>query len=576
MITTTSLKLDDCEKQENLPFVLRFGAVEDSQLPALLPMPWHQSLFVLHSQLAYATIANVLQNYLLQLLLQTPNHKIKVILADAGLSDSFSALDQVRLKTQSKAVAVVSTVQEQLQCLKDLLANARERKTTLAQAGYDNWQAYQEASAHAAPTLVVCISDARRILQHEESFDSLAALVEQGARLGILVWAMLVDNWAAHLNSSEYERCTVRVSRLYASTWQLTLDSEKLRPKVRDFWDDTFITFDELGILAEQDSATELATAVSRIADSYASQQSATGTDFINIKIGEYQTQPFYFSMGSASDVYHGLVAGATRTGKTSFITQLITQACEQYGPEQLQFFLFDYKDGVSFGLFEQLAHVPVLHLDNADHNALLHYLNLFVIEIPHRAQLFKQAGRTVSTIHAYNALMKQQGGQVLPYWLLVVDEVQSIFEHDYGLKNKIAQAIKEIARKGGAFGLHMLFSTQTYRGVDLDAGAKGQFHLRIGFKLQNSMDCRYLFDKDNDAPLQVPRYHAIYNASGGDVSGNQLIKLDFIEPLEIDSRVEQLRNKHCYQPDIRFAYTKPSSNKQEKSEQNTNKPNWL
>jgi hypothetical protein len=121
----------------------------------------------------------------------------------------------------------------------------------------------------------------------------------------------------------------------------------------------------------------------------FAQQENPAGSDFIKIRIGLHEGKPFYFRMGEGSDVYHGLMAGAAGTGKTSFLNQLICQICETHTPEQVQLFLFDYKEGVSFGLFEGLAHVPVLLLDNDKPEMMLHYLDVFKKEIARRGLSF-------------------------------------------------------------------------------------------------------------------------------------------------------------------------------------------
>ena len=558
--TIDAFSLKNCVLQEQLPFVLRFGLIATyANLPVLLPLPWLKPLVMTHQSAEYAVAANVMQNYVLQLMLQAPHGQLKVILADTGLTDSFAALDQIRLKTSDKALEVAANPRDQVKMLQNLVELARERKTLLAQQNIEDWKSYleQSSSRRIAPVLLVCLSNIRQVLLHEEAAHALVMLAEQGARLGIVLWCMLPHDWQHGLKGYEAERSAQAWTRLDAAAWHLALDAEQLYPDAGEYWAEMYQCLREFGIAVEVEQPSALQYAVEQIAARYTQTDTATGSDFIRIKIGELQTQPFYFSMGSASDVYHGLIAGATRTGKTSFLNQLVTQACEQYTPEQLQFFMFDFKEGVSFALFEQLAHVPVLHLDNEDHHALLHYLQLFAAEIAARSKQFKAAGRTISTIAAYNKQMKSLGQKPLPYWLLVVDEVQSLFEQDRGVTREIAQAIKELARKGGAFGLHMLFSTQTYRGVELDAGAKSQFGLRMGFRLQNSMDCRYLFDRDNDAPLDIPRYHAIYNALGGDAAANQLVTLDYIAEEEVDQRIEVLRQRYHYVSDPRFAYTK-------------------
>lgn len=550
MYSADAFTLKKCVPEKQLPFLLRFGVVRDTSMPVLLPMPWHKPLFVHYYPSDYAVFAHTLQNYLLQLLLQAPTHALQVILVDRGLTGDFSTLDRIRQKTKKKAVEIKALKSKRHGFLADLLASATQRRTLLNQSGCADWQEYQKRFAQADAVLIVCISDITHILLNEESFDDLDRLIDQGAELGILIWALLPVHGYDQFNSHDDRKMQLGIQQLKNKTWHMSLyDRSRLSIVIKDSaWQDMFSVMQQQGIEVEQDTQSSLDYAVAQLEQRYNVVDPHVGDDFLKIQIGLCQAQPFYFQMGAASGVYHGLIAGTTGSGKSSFLNRLILAACEKYQPDELQFFLFDYKEGIEFQIFSRLAHVPVLHLDNRDQGALLHYLGVYHAEIRQRGELFRQHG--CASLDQYNKIAVKNRQKKLARWMMIVDEVQAL------LKNRnILAAIDDIARQGRAFGLHMLFSTQTYQDVNLEGGVKGQFGLRIAFQLAANLDCHYLFGRDNNAALSVPRFHVVYNAASGEAGANQVVKLDFISSDSVRSRLDVLRQKYRYQPDARFDY---------------------
>jgi len=130
----------------------------------------------------------------------------------------------------------------------------------------------------------------------------------------------------------------------------------------------------------------------------------------------------------------------------------------------------------------------------------------------------------------------------------MIVDEAQSLFD-DRRTRADAKRLIREISRKGRDFGLHIVLSTQSYRNVDLDEDAKAQFRLRVGFQLSNPMECRALLGHDNDAPIRLQRYTAVYNNNFGEPQDNRIIHLDPLDDGELLQRIQQLESRF---PDVR------------------------
>lgn len=266
--------------------------------------------------------------------------------------------------------------------------------------------------------------------------------------------------------------------------------------------------------------------------------------DFLSVPIGQTGVTQALFSMGDRSHAYHALIGGATGTGKTTLLNSLIIKACETFTPQQLRLWLFDYKKGISFGIYKDLPHCDLLHTDYKDTEYAISAFKRFLEILDERADLFKQCTPPATSLHRYN----QVASTPLPYCILILDELKSLFE-DRKTKIEAKRLIGEIASMGRAFGMHLVFSTVSYRNVDLDDDAKAQFGLRIGFKLANAAECRALMGKDNDAPMRLERFTAVYNSNFGDEQDNRIVALDPLGDDELYQRIQKLKARY---PDVR------------------------
>ena len=119
----------------------------------------------------------------------------------------------------------------------------------------------------------------------------------------------------------------------------------------------------------------------------------------------------------------HMLIAGATGSGKSVCINTIITGLLMQHGPEQLRFVMVDPK------MVELPGYNGIPHLYGkviTDVEQVMGALTWLLLQMDDRYQLFRDAG--VRNIDAYNEVMrKQKGGALLPYIVLVVDELADL-----------------------------------------------------------------------------------------------------------------------------------------------------
>ena len=171
-------------------------------------------------------------------------------------------------------------------------------------------------------------------------------------------------------------------------------------------------------------------------------------------------------------DHFHTFILGKSGSGKSVFLHSLITGAMMKYKPEELQFYLLDFKDaGVEFNRYKDSKHVKALLVDNSDIEIALEILRDLNEQKKQRAKLIGKDGFT--RIRDYNRLHPENR---MPQIVLVVDECQALFNYnreDAASYNEITDILRDIAKTARNQGIHIVLATQTLKDTDLPAGIK-------------------------------------------------------------------------------------------------------
>ena len=275
---------------------------------------------------------------------------------------------------------------------------------------------------------------------------------------------------------------------------------------------------------------------------------------FLQIEVGRTPDgkQPCYFELGNRNQAYHAFMIGMNGTGKTTLLDHIIKGIAQQFTPDEAELYLFDYKEGVEFNKYGRencyLPHVKLIMVDDTNIQAIGKVLERFQSQIEKRGNLFRSLG--VKSIDRYNNEI--DSSKKLKRSFLIIDEVQRLFEHkDY---SKISNLLVDVAKRGRAFGLHMILSTQSLRGnLQLDAGLFAQFKMRISFKVDLNDGAKIFSIKNSDAPTSLGRFEFILNDDLGEPNANQRILMS--EPLSddiIEKIFIQYRDNEKYpQPEI-------------------------
>jgi hypothetical protein len=237
-------------------------------------------------------------------------------------------------------------------------------------------------------------------------------------------------------------------------------------------------------------------------------------TDGLDVQIGvDSKGEPQRFVMG-VRGVHHGLVGGDVRMGKTNLLHVLISQLALCYPPEELELYLLDFKE-VEFDAYltERLPHARAI-TSRTDREFGLSMLRRFHDEIERRARLCREA--RVTDLPDY----RRETGQVLARALVIMDEFQVLFSEEDRLAREAGRLLADIAKRGAAFGLHLLLATQS-PGGPLAAYLRPvyeQMALRIALGCTAPSVSQAILGEGNDAATRLVRAgDAIYNDRRGE-----------------------------------------------------------
>ncbi len=225
------------------------------------------------------------------------------------------------------------------------------------------------------------------------------------------------------------------------------------------------------------------------------------------------ENQYFELGQGRANNAFHALVGGATGSGKSVLLNEIICSLAERYSPEELRMILLDYKEGTEFAPYRNLPHVFALSIGSNPEFGL-ECLKWVGEETERRSQLFKACG--VNNITDY----RKATGEKLCRYLIVADEFQVLCtDKRYG--DEARRLLNDLVRRTRSFGMNFLLSTQTLRDGALESEAKNQFACRICLALAESETDLFL-STGNSVPAHFNRKgQALVNYMLGQENGN-------------------------------------------------------
>lgn len=514
-------------------------------LPALMTLADSPNLLVSASGKMRAKASELLQVLLLKFLTTAPAGKLRITAIDAaGLGESFGGLahlsdyhDQLigkQIWTDSKDIA------GQLALLSDHI------EKVLQQYLRNDFATIHEYNAHAGevaePYHVIAVAN------FPAGFTELTAkrlenLAAAGPRCGVHV-LLSVDSELKLPHDFSLEKLRENAVKLVAREDQFA-------------WD--YPLFDRLPLKLDQLPSPDILNKILRIAGEESRIASKVEVPFSWIapeegelwnsnsgrsleapigRAGARQLQSLSLGKGTSQ---HVLISGKTGSGKSTLLHAMITNLAMHYGPDQLEFYLVDFKKGVEFAAYStgKLPHARVIAIES-EREFGVSVLERLDVELRRRGELFRQHG-----VQDVAGLREAAPDELLPRTVLIIDEFQELFVADDRLAQDAALLLDRLVRQGRAFGIHVILGSQSLSGAySLARSTLGQMAVRVALECSEADANLILSDENSAARLLSRPGEAIYNDQNGFVEGNHTFQVAWLPDAQRRDYLKQLAER--------------------------------
>ncbi|AHH94015.1 FtsK/SpoIIIE domain-containing protein [Kutzneria viridogrisea] len=251
----------------------------------------------------------------------------------------------------------------------------------------------------------------------------------------------------------------------------------------------------------------------------------ARSSSGVQSPIGHRDGVPVAVTIGDSSP--HVLIGGPSGSGKTNFLYAMLGGLAARYSPDELELYLLDFKEGVSFAQFAPgrkdptwLPNARLVGVNvNQDREFGVALLRFLAEEMRRRADAAKR-----HEVTKLEELRAEDPEGRWPRIVAVVDEFQYLFADKDAVTREAVALLEDVARRGRSQGIHLVLSSQDVSSIEAFWGKPAifeQFTVRIALPKAR----RVLADGNTEA-IELPRWHAIVNHESGVKQGNEIARV--------------------------------------------------
>ena len=154
----------------------------------------------------------------------------------------------------------------------------------------------------------------------------------------------------------------------------------------------------------------------------------------------------------------HGMVVGATGSGKSEMLRTLVSSLAIGHAPERLALMLVDFKGGATFAPMSDIPHIAGMITNLQDDLTLVDRMrDALYGEMQRRQEILKEAGNLPNVTAYQERVDAGEDLAPLPHLLVIVDEFSELLT----AKPDFAELFVAIGRIGRSIGVHLLLATQ-------------------------------------------------------------------------------------------------------------------
>lgn len=511
-------------------------------IPAVMSFPDCPSLLLKAPGAGRDQAAQALQNVMLRLLTSMPAGKVRYTIIDPiGLGQTFSAFMHLADYDERLVNSRIWTEATHInQRLTDLTEHMEKVIQTYLRNEFESIQQYnQHAGEIAEPFHILVVANFPANFT-EESARRLVSIATSGARCGVYT-LLCVDT-------------SLKLPRNF-SLADLEGQAATLQWSGQDFfWEDPLLaplplTLDQppldanftaavkaVGKFAQHANRVEVPfTTVAVPQDTWWQADSRHGLEVPLGRAGATKLQSMQLGSGTSQ---HVLIAGKTGSGKSTLMHALIINLSIRYAPQEIEFYLIDFKKGVEFKPYAtwSLPHAKVIAIESEREFGLSVLIRLDE-ELKRRGNLFREHG-----VQDMPGFRQACPAAPLPRVLLIVDEFQELFVVDDKIASQASLLLDRLVRQGRAFGIHILLGSQTLAGAySLARSTLGQMAVRIALQCSEG-DSHLILSEENTAARLLGRPgEAIYNDANGLLEGNHPFQIVWLPDDEREHYLQQI-----------------------------------